>query len=93
MMELFFRKPRELVLGRETAEQARSRFEAAVHRALDEHPEGNVAVVSHGTVIALMLEGKGKRSGFEVWRAMGLPSIAVLSVPELSLESVTDRIG
>jgi broad specificity phosphatase PhoE len=93
MMELFFRKPRDLVLGCETADQARSRFESAVRRVLGEHPDGNVAVVSHGTVVALMLEGKGKRSGFEVWRAMGLPSMAVLSVPELSLESTTDRIA
>jgi broad specificity phosphatase PhoE len=92
MMELFFRKPRELVLGHETADQARSRFEGAVRRVLDEHPDDNVAVVSHGTVIALMLEDKGKRSGFEVWRAMGLPSVAVLSLPGLSLESTTDRI-
>jgi broad specificity phosphatase PhoE len=93
MMELFFRKPGELVLGRETADQARSRFESAVQRVLDEHPDGNVVVVSHGTVIALTLEGKGKRAPFEVWRAMGLPSFAVLSVPELSLESTTDRIA
>jgi broad specificity phosphatase PhoE len=93
MMELFFRRPREHVLGRETAEQARSRFQSAVDDVLDAHPEGNVAVVSHGTVIALMLEGKGTRSPFEVWRAMGLPSFAVLSVPALTLESTTDRIA
>jgi broad specificity phosphatase PhoE len=93
LMELFFRKPGEHVLGRETADQARARFQSAVDHVLDKHPDGNVAVVSHGTVIALMLEGKGKRSPFEVWRAMGLPSIAVLSVPELALESTTDRIA
>jgi broad specificity phosphatase PhoE len=93
MVELFFRKPGELTLGRETADQARSRFESAVRRVLDAHPSGNVAVVSHGTVIALMLEGKGRRTAYETWRAMGLPSLAVLSVPELALESTTDRIG
>jgi broad specificity phosphatase PhoE len=92
MMELFFRRPGELVLGRETADQARSRFEAAMQRVLEAHPVGSVAVVSHGTVIALMLEGKGKRSAFEVWRSMGLPSLGVLSVPALSLESTVDRI-
>lgn len=93
MMELFFRKPGERVLGRETADEARSRFKSAVDRVLSEHPDGNVAVVSHGTVIALMLEGKGQRSPFEVWRAMGLPSIAVMAVPELVLETTTDRIS
>ena len=93
MIELFFRRPGELVLGRETADQARSRFESAVKRVLDEYPDGNVAVVSHGTVIALMLEGKGRRSPFEVWRGMGLPSMVVMSAPDLSLESTTDRIA
>jgi broad specificity phosphatase PhoE len=92
MMELFFRRPGELVLGRETADQARSRLESGVQRVLAEHPNDNVAIVSHGTVIALILEDKGKRSAFEVWRAMGLPSMAVLSVPNLSLESTIDRI-
>ena len=93
MMELFFRRPEELVLGRETAEQARARFEAAVRRVLDEHPDESVAIVSHGTVIALMLERKGTRTGFEVWRSMGLPSLGVLSLPALSLESTIDRIA
>jgi broad specificity phosphatase PhoE len=93
MMELFFRKPSERVLGQETADEARSRFQSAVQRVLDENRDGNVAVVSHGTVIALMLGGKGTRTPFEVWRAMGLPSIAVLSLSAFSLETMLDRIG
>ena len=59
MMELFFRRPDERVLGEETAEQARSRFEAAVSKVLAEQPDGNIAIISHGTVIALMLQGDG----------------------------------
>jgi broad specificity phosphatase PhoE len=92
MVELFFRRPRELVLGRETAEQARDRFEAAVQLVVDEQDEGNVAVVSHGTVIALMLEGRDSRGGFATWRAMGLPSFAVLSLPEMTLIQNADRL-
>jgi broad specificity phosphatase PhoE len=91
-VELFFRRPRELVLGRETAEQARDRFEAAVGAVVDEQDDGNIAVVSHGTVIALMLEGRGARGGFATWRAMGLPSFAVLSLPEMSLIETVDRV-
>jgi broad specificity phosphatase PhoE len=33
-VELFFRRPRELILGRETAEQAAARFNAAVDAVL-----------------------------------------------------------
>ena len=93
MMELFFRKPAELVLGRETAEQARSRFEAAVREVVSANPAGNVAVVSHGTVIALLIGGRSRRTPFEVWRAMGLPSYAALSLPEWELSDAVDRVG
>jgi broad specificity phosphatase PhoE len=93
MMELFFRKPGESVLGRETADQARRRFDEAVRRVLDEHPAENVAVVSHGTVIALMLDGKGIRTPFQAWRGMGLPSYAAFSLPDWELSETVDRIG
>ena len=93
MVELFFRKPSELVLGRETADAARDRFEAAVLRAMADQPEGNVAVVSHGTVIALLLGYRNGRTPFEVWRAMGLPSFAVLTFPAMTVEASVDRIA
>ena len=65
MMELLFRRPGELVLGKETAVAALSRFRSALDEVLAEHAEGNVAVVSHGTVIALLLEKLDpKRKGF-----------------------------
>jgi broad specificity phosphatase PhoE len=92
MMELFFRKPAELVLGRETAQQARDRFEDAVSEAVDAQAEGNIMVVSHGTVIALMLQGRDPRNGFAIWRAMGLPSYAILSLPEMSMIECVDRL-
>jgi broad specificity phosphatase PhoE len=92
MMELFFRRPGELVLGRETAEEARDRFEAAVQRVLGDHPAGNVAVVSHGTVIALLLSDQTNRGAFQTWRGMGLPSFAVLSAADMKLVTAVDRL-
>ena len=89
LIELLFRRPNDLVRGKETAVAALSRFESALDEVLMEHPEGNVAVVSHGTVIALMLEKLDpKRKGFEVWRAMKLPSLAVVGVPGMRVEQV-----
>jgi broad specificity phosphatase PhoE len=93
MMELLFRRPGELVLGRETAVAALSRFRSALDEVLLGHPEGNVAVVSHGTVIALLLEKLDpSRKGYEVWRAMKLPSFAVLSVPGMTLDRVVPAV-
>ena len=68
LIELLFRRPNDLVLGKETAVAALSRFRSALDEVLAEHPEGNVAVVSHGTVIALLLEkldpsARGSKSG------------------------------
>jgi broad specificity phosphatase PhoE len=93
MMELLFRRPGELVLGTETAVAALSRFASALDEVVMEQPEGNVAVVSHGTVIALLLEELDRRrKGFEVWRAMKLPSFAVLSLPGMGVERVVEAV-
>jgi broad specificity phosphatase PhoE len=92
LMEVFFRKPTELVLGRETAEQAFARFAGAVDRVLADHPQGNVAVVSHGTVIALFLARHGAGKPFELWRQMGLPSFAVVQAPAFRVEAVTGGV-
>jgi broad specificity phosphatase PhoE len=92
-MELFFRRPNELVLGKETAAEAKRRFATAVSNIAAIEPDGNVAIVSHGTVIALLLEQDGQTPPFQIWRAMGLPSLAVLALPSLAAEGRIDRIG
>jgi broad specificity phosphatase PhoE len=92
LMEVLFRMPNQLVLGKETASGALKRFRNALDDVLEAHGgDGkNLAVVSHGTVIALLLERLGGRGGFDVWRAMKLPSYAVLRLPEWSVEEVRD---
>jgi broad specificity phosphatase PhoE len=90
-VELFFRKPRERVLGRESASEALGRFENAIDDVLAEHAEGNIAIVSHGTVIALFVEHHSDRNGFAIWREMSLPSFAVFELPEMKLEEMRNR--
>ena len=93
MIELLFRRPGERVLGSETAVAALSRFRSALDEVLAEHPAGTIAVVSHGTVIALLLEKLDRtRKGFDVWRAMRNPSLAVLRVPEMTVEQVVNAM-
>jgi len=43
-VELFFRRPDELVLGRETATEALGRFENAIDDIVAHHDEGNLAI-------------------------------------------------
>ena len=92
-VELFFRRPGELVLGRETADDALGRFESALDDVLAKHAAGNVAVVSHGTVLALFIAEHADKDPFQLWRQLGLPSFVVMSLPDYRLKTVVDRIG
>jgi broad specificity phosphatase PhoE len=91
-VEVFFRRPDERVLGKESATQALGRIENAIDDVLARHTEGNIAIVSHGTVIALFVEAHSDRKGFHVWREMSLPSFAVFELPEMKLASLINRI-
>ena len=92
-VELMFRKRGERVLGHESADEALRRFRDALRDVLARHPDETVAVVSHGTVVALYVAEHTKdHSAFELWRKLGLPSFVVLSRPELKVESLVERI-
>ena len=92
-MELFFRRPDELVLGNETAREAEDRFTAAVEAALAmDQASNSIAIVSHGTVIALMLARRTNRPAFQLWREWGLPSFAVMELPEWRVAEIVPRI-
>lgn len=97
MVELFFRKPDDLVLGRETAAQALARFTAAVEHAVErvasEHPDQTVAIVSHGTVIALYVAALSDHKPFDLWRRLKLPSFVVVDSPSGKIGGIVDRVG
>jgi broad specificity phosphatase PhoE len=92
-MEVFFRRPTEWVLGRESAVAALDRFESAVNAVTAKPADGNIAIVSHGTVIALFAAEHSDRYGFELWREMGLPSFAVFDLPDYHLREIVARIA
>jgi len=92
-VELFFRRPAERVLGKESADEALERFESAVREVVSDNPGETVAIVSHGTVISLLLASlQGKDNAFDLWRAMQLPSYAVVELPGWKVDSVVTRI-
>ena len=84
--------PSELVFGAETGDQARERFAAAVDQALHRHPAGNVAIVSHGTVMTLFLAHATGIDPVPFWRGLGLPAFVVLSYPDLALLKVVASV-
>lgn len=90
-MAQVFREPGRLVLGRETADQACTRFAAAIDSLLKATP-GDLAVVTHGTVIALFAHRRAAQDPFTLWRAMGQPSFLVLDADTGALLDRRDRI-
>jgi broad specificity phosphatase PhoE len=77
-MRRFFASPTERVFGEESADECRTRFSAAVDAILDEEPARNVAIVSHGTVIALYAAPFFNLPSVDLWQRIAWPSFMVI---------------
>jgi broad specificity phosphatase PhoE len=85
-----FEHPDQLVFGSETGDEAHARFTAAVDAVLRQHPDGNLVIVSHGTVITLFVAHATGVDPIPFWKSLGLPAFVVLSLPELNLLEVVE---
>ena len=81
----FFAEPDMVIVGNETAEEVRARFTTAVEAVLEEFPDETLAIVSHGTVISLLVSKPTPEDRFRLWRRLGLPSYVVVSRPSLAI--------
>jgi 2,3-bisphosphoglycerate-dependent phosphoglycerate mutase len=82
-IQRFFAEPDTLVFGQETAAQAYARFAGAVRRALAASPEGDVALVTHGTVMTLYAERHAGIAPFAFWQALQMPHLIVFPSPSV----------
>ena len=87
-----FARPGEVVFGDESADQAHDRYAAAMHRVIGDGSD-SIAVVSHGTVMALFVARQGGLDPFPLWKSLGLPSCVTLSLPELRMVEVIQTPG
>lgn len=76
----FFLKPAELVFGRETGNQAYTRFYRAVHSVLSTHRDKTVVIVTHGTVLSLFVSRLTGVDALSLWKELGLPSFIAMEV-------------
>jgi broad specificity phosphatase PhoE len=89
-LEAFFATPDKLVMGLETATRAFQRFQQAIKNILAKTPDGDVMIVSHGTVMTLFIADCTGQEPFPFWRQLEQPMAIVLPLPELnSLEIIT----
>ncbi len=87
-----FRKPSEIVFGKETADHAYARFTETMSRLIEKYPMGDLVVVSHGTVITLYVSRITRSEPFSFWKRLGLPSFVVLTLPDFALEKVVESV-
>lgn len=73
-----FAEPAAVVFGEESGDAAAARFETAIESLRRVHRDRRLAVVAHGTVIALHLERRYGVDGFTTWKALGTPSYVVV---------------
>lgn len=85
VVQKFFSRTDQLVLGTETARQARDRFTAAVASVLETDSTDTI-VVTHGTVMTLYVARVADVQPMRFWRALKLPSFV-----EVGLSSM--RVG
>jgi broad specificity phosphatase PhoE len=87
-----FARPDLLIFGLETAHEALDRFTGAVESVLVNHPNKNIAIVSHGTVMSLYYGQITGENAYAFWQALGLPAFYVVTLPEYRLLSVAMQI-
>jgi len=81
----FFLNPAEPVFGKETADEAHSRFSKAMHSVLETHDNQTAVVVAHGTVISLFVSRLLGISDYALWNELGLPGFVVLDMTSKKL--------
>ena len=85
-------RPDTLVMGAETADEARERLTSALNGIVAELKDESIAVVSHGTVIALFVAQAVGIEPFPLWKRLGSPSFVVLSLPKFELQEVVETV-
>ncbi len=84
-MARFFAEPDALVFGEETASQALARFSRAVEDTLARHPDGDIAIVTHGTVMSLFVAAHSIIKPMDFWWHLHLPAWVIFTVPDFTL--------
>jgi broad specificity phosphatase PhoE len=82
------------VLGRESGAEAMQRFRAAVVSLIDANRLSEpLVIISHGTVIALLVSAHNDVDGFQLWRELSCASFLVVTYPGFKLVSGVERIA
>ena len=84
--------PDDVLFGEESFNAARRRITLALGRIMNAYRSETLAVVTHGTIMSLLLGHVSEKNTFEIWRGLGMPAYAVLT-PNLDLLDLQSTIG
>jgi len=87
-----FAQPDARVFGEETFNQARDRFAGGVRAALAQHAGHRIAIVTHGTVLALFIAQHAGVAAMPFWHSLGMPAIVVVALPGYRLLEVVEQV-
>lgn len=90
-MRDLFAQPDAVVFGTESAASALARFARAVDQVVSEET-GDVVIVSHGTVMSLLVASRARVDASELWAVLGLPSYVSLELPDHRIVEVVGAI-
>lgn len=81
----FFGSPHVLLFGQETGAEARRRFERGLRAAQTRHADRRLAVVSHATVLTLLLAAPNALAPYDLWRTIRMPEALVVDPQSLRI--------
>ena len=87
-----FEQPDQLIYGNETADQAHQRVASAIHQAVDQQPDRNLALVSHATVLTLFISRVAALDPFTFWSQLGMPAYIVFDLPSWSIHEIVSAL-
>lgn len=73
------RQPDQCIYGEESFTAARLRLTAALQRLASHHPHETLGIVTHGTIMSLLIAHSADRSAPEIWESLGMPAYAILT--------------
>lgn len=83
-----------VVIGRESGALALQRFRTALSALVEPATTRDpLVVITHGTVISLLVSAHNDVDGFQLWRELSCASFVVLSYPGFRLVSGVERLG
>lgn len=88
-LQRFFAEPQELVFGAETAQEACRRFTRAVRILVRGESHGDVAIVTHGTVLSLFAGANSNWEPYDFWKKLDQPAVIVFDISSFALAQAT----